>query len=274
MNKKLSLIRNQIYFATRQIGFWVGTFVLFLYVIVTFVYYCLQYWGSDAASVLDPSEMFAFHEYAPFWQMFSLILPLVCALNFAYQNTENRESGAIRYISLRSTAKAYWNSILVANFLLTFLQVEAASLLSMLLNRIAFPNTRVLFEGAEGTSTFWKNLDAVGGYTWQNIHLNHPWLYLLLYSVLFAVFCSVLSHFLYAVSLLIKKEGLWIIAASALVSFFINEMYSMGDYNIWNDVIVSAKRNQSGMITLVVCLLMGIFGKVLVSHRAARWWDE
>ncbi len=99
-----------MYFATRQIGFWTGSMVLLLYVLIMFANYCLQYRGYDAASVLDPSEMFAFHVYAPYWQMFSLILPLICSLNIGYQNAENKQSGAIKYIAMRCTAKEYRNS--------------------------------------------------------------------------------------------------------------------------------------------------------------------
>ncbi len=74
--------------------------------------------------------------------------------------------------------------------------------------------------------------------------------------------------------MLIKKEGLWIIAVAALVSLVINEIYAIGNYSIWDDVIVSANRNQNGVITLGFVVLMFVLGLMIIRGKSVRWQHE
>ena len=105
MKKKSLLIKNQIYLATHQSGFVISSLVLLGYVIMTFAYYCITYYGYDAASTLAASEMFAFNGLSPFWYIITILIPLLCAMNFGYQNSENRKKLTYWYISLRGNSK-------------------------------------------------------------------------------------------------------------------------------------------------------------------------
>ena len=92
MKKKIKLIKDQIYLATHQRSFWVSSFILLGYVMITFIYYCISYFHFDAASTLAASEMYAFNGNAPFGALMIMIIPMLCAMNFGYQNSENRKN--------------------------------------------------------------------------------------------------------------------------------------------------------------------------------------
>lgn len=273
-NKRISLIKNQIFLATHQTGFWIGTFVLLGYVVITFLYYCVTYFGVDAASTLDASDMYAFNGSAPCWQLFISIVPMLCALNFGYQNSENRKKGTNFYVSLKVTSKEYWKSMAWANLFLTFGQFEVAALLSLLLNRIAFPDTGVFFEGVMGTRAYWMNITETYTYRWPEFRISHPWLYAVVFSLIFSVFCMGMAHFLYAVSLYIKKNGLWIFVIAAGMSFIFHEVYMLGGYDLWGDISVSVTFSQSGGITVALWLVMMILATILIRHKSLRWEHE
>ncbi len=228
----------------------------------------------DAGSTLDVTEMYAFHGNAPFWEMFVRVIPFICVLNFGYQNAENRKRGTYFYVSLKVSAKEYWDSMAYANFILTFIQFEMASFLSMLLNRITFQETGVFFEGVKGTAAYWKNISGDYLYRWNDLHMNYPELYIFVSSILFSVFCAGLSQFLFAISLCIKENGLWIYVVAAGISLLFFETQYMLGYDIWGDVGVYANETQSCVPTLIIWLIFIMFAKTLLRIKQARWNHE
>ena len=228
----------------------------------------------DAASTLDASDMYAFHGNAPFWELFIRILPFICVLNFGYQNTENRKRGTYFYVSLNVKAKEYWVSMAYANLILTFFQIEIAAIFSMLLNRLTFQATGVFFEGVKGSETYWKNITGDFSYRWNDFHMIHPWVYIMLYSVIFSIFCMGLAHFLYAISLYIKENGLWIFVVAAVFSLFFYECQYMLGYEIWGDVTVYANADQSGIPTLFIWFILIGSGFILLRCKISRWEHE
>lgn len=268
------LIRNQIYLAIHQVGFWLSTWIIMGYVILTFLYYCISCFGMDVGSTLAASNMYAFQGNAPYWEIFIRILPFVCALNFGYQNTENRKRGTYFYVSLKVNAKEYWMSMTYANLILTFSQIEIASIVSMMLNRLTFQETGVFFEGVKGSETYWKNITGDFAYRWNDFYMLHPWVYTMLYSVIFSLFCMGLAHFLYAVSLYIKENGLWIYVFAAVISLIFYECQYMLGYEIWGDVTVCANASQSGIPTLFIWLIMIVTGCILLRYKILRWEHE
>jgi len=269
-----SLIKNQLYLATHQIGFWLSTWLILGYVVMTFLYYCIEYFGIDAGSTLDASELYAFHYYAPYWELFARLLPFICVLNFGYQNTENTKRGTYHHVSLRVGAKEYWKSMTYANLILTFVQMEIASILSMLLNRFAFQDTGIFFEGAKGCSAYWKNMTESMNYRWEELHIESPWIYLVFFSLMCSVFCMALSHMLFAISLYIKKNGLWIFVIAGAVSLmFFYAQYMIG-YDVLADVIVYPYGEQSGIPTLIIWISMILIGNILIANKLKRWEHE
>ena len=273
MKKKSLLIKNQIYLATHQSGFWISSLILLGYVIMTFTYYGVTYYGFDAASPLAASEMYAFNGNAPYWSMITMVIPLLCAMNLGYQNSENRKNLTYWYVSLRGSAKEYWNSMMWANLILTFFQFEIVSLISMLLNRIAFSDTGVYFEGVRQSSVY-VEYRMHYYYRMGDLHLYHPWFYNLFFSVIFSLFCAGMAHLFYGISLCIKKNGLWIFVIAAGVSYFLHQFYMIGDYDIWADVAVCVSFTQSGIPTIILWLCMIVFGTILIKWKGSRWEHE
>lgn len=269
-----SLIKNQLYLATHQIGFWLSTWMILGYVILTFLYYCAEYFGIDAGSTLDASELYAFHGDAPYMELFSRLIPFICVLNFGYQNAENKERGTYHHVSLRVSAKEYWKSMTYANLILTCVQFEFASFLSMLLNRITFQDTGCFFEGTKGCSSYWKNITGSFTYRWNEFHMQYPWLYIMVFSLILAVFCMGLSHMLFGISLYIKNNGLWIFVVAGAVSLLFFYMYYMEDYDVWGDVTVYSYGEQSGIPTLIIWISMILIGNILIANKLKRWEHE
>ena len=269
-----SLIKNQLYLATHQIGFWISTWMILGYVVLTFLYYCMEYFGIDAGSTITASELYAFNWNAPYWEVFARLLPFICVLNFGYQNAENRIRGTYHHVSLRVNAKDYWKSMTYANLILIFVQIETASILSMLLNRITFQDTGVFFAGAKGDSSYWKNMMGSTEYRWEELHMESPWFYTLIFSLIFSLFCMALSHILFGISLYIKKESMRIFIVAGAMSLLVFYAQNMIDYDVLADVIIYPYTKQSGIPTLIIWISMILIGNILIARKLKRWEHE
>ena len=161
-----------------------------------------------------------------------------------------------------------------ANLVLVFVQLQSASFLSILLNYITFQKTGVFFEGVKGTTAYWKNIIGDYAYRWNDFHIAHPWLYIIVCSFIFTFFCMGLTHFIFAISLYIKGTGLWIFVIAAGISLLFFELQCIGGYDVFGDICVYTNAEQSGVPTFIIWLIFFVLASGLLRKKQVRWEHE
>lgn len=273
MKRMLRLFQNQMYLAVRQSSFWIGMLLTGGYAVIAFLNDCKRYWGYDSGATLAASELFLYSTNHPLWDVFSLVIPFLCVFAFGMQTIEDRENHIDYCTVSRIKKREYYISGALCSMAGTFLITEIPALFCMVLYGFTFKETGVAYEGAKYSSSYWHNVSEYG-YRFQMLHTEHPWLYVLLYSVLFSLGCAVAAFFFYACSTLIKKEKLWMLLLAAAMSFAIKRFYDHTGYVIYGDFVVSRASKQSGIPTAILGCFFIITGVVILWLKCRETGDE
>lgn len=273
MKRMLKLFQNQMYLALRQSSFWMGMLLTGGYAVISFLGDCSRYWGYDSGGTYAASEMFLYSTNHPLWDMFSLVIPFLCVFAFGMQPIEDRENH-IGYCTVsRMNKREYYISGALCSMAGTFLITEIPALLCMILYGFTFEETGYTHDGAKYSDAYWHNVSE-NGYRFQMLHTEHPWLYILLYSLLFSAGCAVAALFFYACAALIKKEKLWLLLFAAAMSFVIKQFYYHTGYEIYGDIVVSRASRQSGIPTVILGCFFLITGVVILRLKCRETDDE
>ena len=273
MKRILQLVRNQMYLALRQTSFWIGAAVTGGYAAVTFLYDCIRYWGYDRSGIYSASELFLYSTYNPFWFAFSMLSPFLGLFVFSMQPAEVKKNHGECYMISRVTKKEYYVSGAICSVLGTFLVVEVPALISAVLYRFTFAETGNTFHGAKYSIAYWKNLND-HGYHIQELYISHPWMYNLLFSVFFAVGCSIIAFFFFSCGAVLKKDRRWLLLSAGIMSFVIIQASAYSGYDIYGDIVVSAAGDQSGIPMIALGCLLIITGVFLLRIACGETEDE
>lgn len=273
MKRILKLFQNQMYLALRQSSFWIGMLLTGGYAVIAFLNDCNRYWGYDSGGTRAASELFLYSTNHPLWDVFSLVIPFLCVFAFGMQPIEDRES-RIDYCTVsRMNKREYYISGALCNMAGTFLITEIPALFCMALYGFTFEETGFTYDGAKYSDAYWYNVSQ-NGYRLQMLHTERPWLYVLLYSILFSTGCAVVALFFYACATLIKKEKLWMLLLAAAMSFAIKRFYDHTGYEIYGDIVVSRASKQNGIPTVILGCFFLITGVVILQLKCRETDDE
>lgn len=259
----IKLVKNQMYLAFRQTSFWIGMLITGGYGIVCFLYDCIRYWGYDSSGTRSASELFIYSTHSPFWTIFSMLIPFLGLFAFSMQPVENNVNHAECYLISRVSKKEYCISGALCSVAGTFLLVELPALISMALYYFTFEETGITFQGAKYSTAYWQNLND-HGYRFQELHINHPWLYIFMFSIIFAVGCSVIAFFLFACSTILKKGKQWMLFIAGVMSFAIMQFSAYSGYDFYGDIVISETGNQSGIPTIMLGCMLVMAGVIIL----------
>lgn len=274
MKRIFQLTRNQLYLSVHQISFWIGILIVGGYAAISFIYHCFYYYGYDSGGTAPVSELFIFHENNPFWYIFSMLIPFLGLFAFSMQPIENKENHINYCMCSRVSKKEYYISGALCSMVGTFLMVEVPALFGMALYHFTFAEAGEYLQGAKYSNAFWRNIKEGSRCHLQKLNLEHPWLHVLLFSVIFSVFCSVLAFFFFACGTLLKKEKLWMLLLAGIMSFAINQFYQYADYDIYGDVVIAMTGRQSGIPTIIFGMILIIAGAQILHWKCRERNDE
>lgn len=262
-----------MYLAFRQTSFWIGMLITGGYGIACFLYDCIRYWGYDSSVTQSASEMFIYSTHSPFWLIFSMLIPFLGLFAFSMQPAENNGNHAECYLVSRVSEKEYYISGALCSVLGTFLLVELPALVSMALYYFTFEETGITFQGAKYSTAYWQNLND-HGYRFQELHINHPWLYIFMFSIIFALGCSSIAFFLFACSTILKSGKKWMLFLAGVMSFAVMQFSAYSGYDIYGDIVISETRNQSGIPTIVSVCLLVMAGMAILHFKCKETYHE
>ena len=236
-----------------------------LYVILTFLYHYVKSYNIGAAGYLDAGELFAFNENAPLWDYFSLILPLLCIMPSVGLYDYILRNNVISIIYGKESD--YIRKITKTLSLLIFAIVLAECFLSLSLNAVRFTSTGITNDDFKLSMAYVKNMGNGDKYAMCRLHMYHPFLYNLIYSVLFSFLCAVLSYATTSFLSRVKGAKNYVVyMIGMVVSFTVYKVYEICDINLWHFFIVSQTKYENAALSIgfliILLLLPGIIGIV------------
>ena len=210
-------------------------FVLFAYVMVTYLYYVVRFLGADYQQLYSAYTLYAGQDYLEFHGFFVLYFPvfIVFPASFIYLNDKN--SGILPILQAKSGLRNYYISKVLAAFLGGFLVFFVPFLLNMLLNLMTFPLDKNTLISNWGTFTQ-EYCMLAQDFLFLSVYLNHPLLYNIIFLFWMSGFAGLVSAFLVSFSFFIKRYKIFLLVPFYLI-VMISQMFT-NSFSFQTDIIV------------------------------------
>lgn len=271
MNQLIKHIRTQLYLAIRLPYFWIATSIMGFYCLANIINYGITYYSYSATGIISASDLYVLNDINSFWNIFSLLIPFICTFSFSMQPLNDKERGTLIYLNNRLSRRNYYLSGVLCSAISTFLIICVNVFLSIISLYIMFGENGDTNEGAKYSVSYWLNVESGYCYHFQELHTEHPLMYIVLITFMFAAFCSIISIFTYAIATLINKEKLLIILVAGIISFVINQIYLITGYNIYGDVTASTTVYQTGLPTIFIGVSMLLATIIIIRHQINQY---
>lgn len=202
------------------------------YVLLTYLYYVICYWGQDVSTVPSPGAVCALLTNSRFFDVYVGIVPFLAAFPFATSFFDDRKNAVTPILQVRSGVRIYYVSKAVACFLGGFLAFFLPLAIGTFLDNVTFPESGITFLG----DLFDRNYDARvtgasvtvatkwAGLWFPRLFLEAPQVFNLLYCLLFSVTMGIFGTFLYVVSFWVKRQKLLLLLPLFLILSALNIM--------------------------------------------------
>lgn len=262
-------IRNQLYMLIRQPYFWISAAIVSAYSIINIIHYGITYYGKSALGIMTVTDLYIYNSNNSFWAVFSVLLPFVCMLTYGMQTLTDRERGTINYYNSRIDMKSYYISGATSCAIGTFLEILLSAVISTALLFVSYPQSDKTVLGTRYTEVYWLNIQSGYRTHFVKLYALNPIIYLLIMSLIFSIFCSVMAVFFYAVSIVAKRK-IHMILAAGIMSYAILQIYLATGYDIYGDVTASIIGWQSGIPTIIFMMLMLLISVVIVKYQITK----
>lgn len=206
----LNATRRQIHFLLRQKGA-IATFCLLLaLMLVNFTQNVLDFQGTDVLFMIHPMKLLTLsYNRVNYNQAVTLLLiqlvPLLVNLPAGLSLCFDRQTGEDKLLAARLGNRVYVYAKLLAVFCVTTLVFALPFLIEIALNCIAFPLN------AEGDLAFGsvfsqQRIDFFGNYQFKRLYLFSPYLYAVVFTLLFGAVAGVLASFTAALSAVVRVK--------------------------------------------------------------------
>ena len=190
------------------------------------VFNLIKYWGEYEYALPSAHTLYIANGDGNVWSYLSLIIPFFISLPFCFSFLDEYKSGVILYVQTRGERKSYYYAQIITCFLGTAMVILIPFLLNILLNGIIFPvngndfvSTHNVYDRTWANSVmgygFWKKTLS-NGMIFKHIAIDYPQLYNVIFAFWAAFAMGVLSMFVYAISLLVKKQAIWLLIINYL----------------------------------------------------------
>lgn len=209
--------------------------------------------GPEAAAYFFPSSIFTIFIGIDYSQLPTAILfaifPILVIIPFSATFSQDKESGYLRNVFTRANKKDYFFAKYITVFVSGFITVLAIFAISLYLTAMFIP--AIYPESASYTFP-------VTGSThlWNKIYQQNPYLYLLMYSLIDAVFLGIWATVPLSISIFIKNKFTALVGSTILYYLFNYVLMAINlDYCMPENFL---KLSQPTKIVLMVILIEAI----------------
>jgi len=211
-----NLIKLQIKILITRKEFQYSFTLMLFFVATAFIINCFSLYGKEITSVQAANQLwFGFSQYSSAVSsiVFIFVLPLISSMAFADTYYTEMNTGIYKNILTRCKKSNYIISKGIITFVSGFLVVFIPLLLSQFLSLIIAPVNSCIDVTNLPSFIFMHTENMV----FQELFLNHPYLYNFLYIVISGIFGAVLALLSFALSFLPIRSRLLIIATPTVL---------------------------------------------------------
>lgn len=219
------MLRNQWYLMIHSGGFWLAFLLMLGFTLGGFLHNVKNSWGENTQELWTAINMTALGGGRA--DDFVCLLALVVSLSFAASYIADRHYRVTDCILSRTDRRIYLEAKFIICFIGSFLIAAVPLLADALLCAVTFPNNDNYMFGAAGTADYAVYLSGASQ-TYASVSpamglvklfLFSPWLYYLVYVLLFSVFSGMLGILVLAVSCWLPLHKVLLLFPAGLLIF-------------------------------------------------------
>lgn len=259
------------------------------YACISFVFVLTEFQGVDISQIKDANQLICFSQLNRLWFFFSLLYPFLVVLPFSTSYLDDCENQVLPIYFSRVSKISYYLSKLLACFIGTTLVILIPFLFNIVLCNLFLPHNHNTWFGEYSMGNYYRQL--LGTNILYNtphsempllkIYLRSPFLYNILYLLLFSGFSGLLGACTLSVSFLlrVKKIALFVPPFAIIQLLRVLDAYYFSlsletgvpytNYNILNYVVptVSKGHNYALFISCVFIILWLIFTSTICAIK-------
>ena len=279
----LSSTKVQFKIMLKRREFQFAFLITLLYACVAFLYNISGfrmskiYGGKDVLYYWDANSQIAYMDFHALFPLFQILYPFLIVLPFATSYADDYKNQLLPVYVTRVSRAKYYGSKLLAGFLGTALAIGVPLLFNLILCNVFFPHNNNTWLGPYPLENFSGILlglnagfkTAIPELSFARLWLVSPFLYNVVYLLLFSVFSGLLGSFVMGLSFCVKKWKI-ILFLPVFIVFQVlqtldNQAFSKAilDENFSYDVACNpfvyvtptARAGQNWLFMLVFCLI-------------------
>lgn len=256
-----------------------AAFFMFAYAYAAFIYSLSQNQGVDLAMMKDASQLVCFSDFHRLWYYFYLVYPFLVVLPFATSYVEDYQNRLLAVYVSRISREYYYISKVIVCFLGTAVLVLIPCIINMSLCAIFLPHNNNMLIGEYQMGNYYKNLLGMNiaystdypAVPMMKLFLLNPYLYNLVYLIIFSLFTGLMAALTLSFSFLLNKSKLLLfipvfllLRTSDLYDTFRLDMaiedvhVKYIDYSIMDYVTPSLSSGQNQLMFLFFCIALAV----------------
>ncbi len=285
MRKMREMLKSQWYLMVHSGGFWLAFVLILAFTLSSFLGNAGRSWGENEQKIRTAVNMTVLAGSRA--KEFAGLTALVISLPFASSYITDRHYRTAAYLLSRGNRADYLRAKLTMCFIGGALLVLIPLLMDAVLCAAAFPNNGNYLFGEEGTANYAGFLTganqtyrSVSPAIWfLRLFLISPWLYCLLYILLFSVFAGGMSMVVFAVSCWLPVHKIFLIFPAGAILFLLRAadehlfFQAMGDsgttyvnLSVVDYFLPFSRGGQSPWVLLGVVLSAVVFCGISLRH--------
>lgn len=255
------------------------------YVLLTYLYYVVYYWGEDVSTVPSPSAVFALLTTSKFFDVYISIVPFLVVFPFAMSYIDDRRNSILPIMQMRSGVKVYYVSKAVTCFAGGFLSFLIPMMIGILLNVLTFPQSGITFLGDNFDVNFNAAITGAdvliktrwAGLWFPRLFIKSPDLYNVLFCMFFSLSMGIFSTFIYVVSFVLKRQKLMLLLPFFLIVSTLNIVDEFSQryspylcFKIMQYITVNAMYGKNPVYIYIFLLILVLLSVVGIHRQIQR----
>lgn len=216
----LRSIKTQIEIMRRGKEYKAAFFITLLYACLAFMEALARFAGKDLSLVKDANQVVCFSAANHLWSLFCIFYPFLVVLPFSTSYIDDYKNQLLPVYFSRASKKDYYIAKLVAAFVGPALIIAVSFLVNLLLCNCFFPHNGNTWMGEYQMPNYYRRLLGTGtvyrtlypSVPFLEVYLFSPFLYNLIYILLFSLFSGLLGSFVMSLSFRIRKNKIILFA--------------------------------------------------------------
>ena len=275
---------------TKKKLFWITLFGMRCLAIGMPFYHVWQYHGYYTYELPSADTLYLGNYNGLLWSYISMLIPFLIVLPYGFSYISEVRTGVKNYVQVRGTRRVYYFAQLCVCFFSVFLVFFVPLMINICLNGAFFSVNGNDYITLTHVGTFnWSSYITGSSFTKQVLHhgmilkqiaIDHPQLYNVIFAGIAAVGAGIMGMFIYALSLVLKKNYVYLLIANFLIFQLCIALNRFSYDGIFSSVYVDLKptdylanriiANGKDYIIFGILMLVEVIVSVVIIRRRTK----